>query len=389
MDREADQEYLGEGLAEELLSKLACLKDLKVISRAASFPFRGTKPNLRELGEKLGVSAVLEGSLHKQGERLKITVKLINTERAVELWTEQYDIPWKDIFTLRNKIVYVIAEKLSITVRESERKIMEKTSTQNASAYDLYLRGQFFWNKQGEHLLKSVTLFQEALALDPQFALALAGMAKAYVLLGFYNLIQAEEAITKAKEAALNALHIDPALTEAYATLAFISMGYEWNWPEAEQYFTKVFAINPNNSAANERYRRSSNRSKATLRKRKWSPKPQCLISCKPMPLLHGGQFEKALEAAHKAVEHGPDSFMAQRAVGLSYMGMEKYDQAIEALLTASRLSNRHAWLLFELIGAYMLSGRQEEARSVLEEALAQSNALPARIFNSFFPKVE
>ncbi len=381
-----DQEYLGEGLTDELLTMLANIKDLKVINRSLSYPFKSGKLKLREVGEKLGVSSVVEGSVHKTGDRIKINVKLNNTEIGVDLWSEQFDIAWNDIFSCLVKIAYTLAEKLNATIRESERKMVEKVSTPNASAYDMYLKGRYYWNKQGEHLLKSISCFQEAVALDPQFAFAFSGMAKAYVLLGYYNLTPFEEAFTKSKEAALKALQIDSTLTDAFATLAFINMGYEWNWPEAEQYFNKVFAVNPTNPSAPSRYKLYLNQIKNNFDEVGLEPVTMIPHFLQAYSLLHHGQFQEALKVAQKAVERDPQSFMARRAVGLSHLGLEEYDLAIEALLAASRLSNRHSWLLFELMGAYMIGGRYEEGRSIFEEALAQSNALPARIFTNFFP---
>lgn len=212
------------------------------------------------------------------------------------------------------------------------------------------------------------------------------GIADANILLGYYNLTPFNDAIKKSKEAALKALEIEPDLVEAYTALAFIGLCYEWNWPDAEQNFSKVFAINPNNPASKQRYSRYLDQITYNLEEAESEPLTTIPYFLHAYALLHRGRFEDAYKAAQKAVDQDPNSFMAQRALGLSYLGMEKYDLAIEALLVGARLSNRHHWLLFELMGAYVLSGRQEEAVAIMEEAMAISNALPAKIFDSFFP---
>ncbi len=379
-----EDDYLSDGLAEHLIDLLTNVKSLKVTSRISAFQFRGDKINISYVAEKLGAGTIIEGTVHRQGENIVISVKASSTEKV--FWSETYDCKMSDIFKLLQEIAVTLAEKLNAVIREGERNLISKVPTSNIKAYDLFLKGKYYWHEQGEGLMKSLTCFKDATTLDPQFALAYAGVADAHILLGYYNLTPFNEAIKKSKESALKALEIDPGLVEAYTALAFIGMCYEWNWPDAEQNFSKVFAINPNNPTSRERYGRYLDQIIHGLKEAESEPITTIPYFLKAYALLHRGRFEDAYKAAAKAVEQDPNSFMAQRALGLSYLGMEKYELAIGALLIAASLSNRHHWLLFELMGAYTLSGKHEEAVAIMEEAMAISNALPARIYNSFFP---
>lgn len=222
--------------------------------------------------------------------------------------------------------------------------------------------------------------------LDSTYAAAIAGVANAYVLLGFYNLVPFEEAMEKSKLAAIDALTIDSSVVEAYSALAFVCMCYEWNWAEAEKIFNKVFSINPIQSAARSRYQEYFSQIIVHLRESEKEPLITVPYFLQAYEFLHRGKFEQALQASQKAINAEPNSFMAHRAVGLSFMGLERYNDAIAPLEKAASLSNRHSWILFELMGTYMLSGKIDDARAIMEEALSVSNVLPSKIQNFYFP---
>lgn len=380
-----EDKFLGEGLAEELLNSLALIRGIKVVPRAASFPLGNTHLNLPVIAETLGAGKVIEGTVITRDGRLEVIVKISNTDNGSTHWSNRYEQPIDGLPGLVSKIALTIIEKLNVPLKETEKNLITGQPTPSVEAYIQYLRGRFHWHRKGEGLMKSLTYFQKAIELDRDFSLAQAGVANAYVLLGYYQLVPFNEALAKSKEAAMKALRINPSLTEAWSALAFINMSYEWNWPEAEQYFNKVFAINPAHPSAKEKYDRCLQQIKANFEEAEVEPLTTIPYFLQAFALLHRGKFEEAMKAAAQAVDHDPNSFMAQRALGLSYMGLEKYNEAIVALQKAASLSNRHHWLMFELMGAFMLAGKIEEAHGIMEETLSDSNALPSVIHNFFF----
>ncbi len=381
-----EEGFLGEGLAEDLLNSLSQVKGLKIASRASAFRLGGTTVSYPDVAEKLGAGKVIEGNAHNKDGQLILSIKISNTQNGSTIWSEHYERNLNNISGLMREIAFIIVEKLGVTLREGERNLIGKRPTENGEAYLHYLNGRFHWYREGEGLRKSLTYFQRAIGLDPDFSLAFAGMANAYVLLGYYQLTPLSEAMKKSKEAAMRALQIDPSNTDAWSALAFINMAYEWNWPEAEHDFSQVFAVNPAHPSAREKYKRYLSQINANLEEAEKEPLTTVPVFLQAYAFLHRGKFEEALRAATIAVKNDSKSFMSQRALGLSCMGLEKYNEATDALQKAASLSNRHSWLLFELMGALMLAGKIEEAQAIMEEALAEANALPSMIHNFFFP---
>jgi adenylate cyclase len=197
MSNDPEQEYFSDGMAEEILNSLSHLQDLKVAGRTSSFQFKGKNIDLWEVGEKLRVSTVLEGSIRKQGNRIRVTAQLINVENGYHLWSEKYDRNMDDIFAIQDEIALAITENLKVILLEKDHAIITKSYIQNPEAYELYLRGRFYLNKR--FLLQSLEQFKQAVTIDPDFAKAHAGLADAYIILGFYNFLPAKEAMPKAK----------------------------------------------------------------------------------------------------------------------------------------------------------------------------------------------
>ncbi len=243
MSNDPEQEYFSDGMAEEILNSLSHLNDLKVAGRTSSFQFKGKNIDLRELGQKLGVNTVLEGSVRKQGNRLRVTVQLVNVEDGFHLWSEKYDREIDDIFSIQDEIALSVTEKLKISLLETERAIITMTPTENKEAYDLYLKGRFYWNRRGPGLKKGLEYFLQAAELDPEFSLALAGIADTYALFGFYSVLPPHEVVPKARQAAERAIHSNPARVEPYSVLAFLTSFYDWNWTEAKKQFEKAIAM--------------------------------------------------------------------------------------------------------------------------------------------------
>ena len=205
LSNDPEQEYFSDGMAEEILNSLSHLRDLKVAGRTSSFQFKGKHIDLREVGEKLNVSTVLEGSVRKQGNQLRVTAQLINTENGFNLWSERYDRTMENIFAIQDEIALAITENLKIILFDGEKQKIVKDPTKNKEVYELYLKGRYFWNKRGAFLKKGLEYFSQVTLMDPEFGLAFAGMADSYALLSFYEILPPHEAMPKAKAAAVAA----------------------------------------------------------------------------------------------------------------------------------------------------------------------------------------
>ncbi len=197
---------------------------------------------------------MLEGSVRKQGNRLRITAQLINVEDGYHLWSERYDREIDDVFAIQDEIALAITEKLMITLLKKERDLITKSYTQNTEAYELYLKGRFYINRRGTSIIASMKYFQKAIDLDPDFALAYSGYADANLLIATYGLVEPQEALIRAKQSAEKALQLDPSLCEPYCSLGYYYACFEWNWPEAKKNFLKSIELNPRYADAHYRY---------------------------------------------------------------------------------------------------------------------------------------
>ena len=381
MSNDPEQEYFSDGMAEEIVNSLSHVKDLKVAGRSSSFQFKGKNIDMKEVAEKLHVLTVLEGSVRKQGNRLRITVQLINAEDGYNLWSERYDREIDDIFSLQDEIALTITEKLKITLLEKEKAIIQKDPAENKEAYDLYLKGRFYFNKRGAGIIKGLEYFQQALEKDPSLTLAYTGMADAYYLLAFLSVMLPHDAMPKARQYAEKAIQLQSSQAEAYTALAFISTFYDWNWTEAKKQFQHAFELNPNYAWAQYWYSYY-----LSFVERKYEGSicaAKNAVHLEPLvPLFHhalsviyicAGRFEEGLGASEMAIELDANSSYGYRGLGLSLAGLNKYAEAIEALKTAVLLSLRQALPLVELSWVYSLSGNESEVQKILDELIVRS----------------
>jgi TolB-like protein len=254
MSNDPEQEYFSDGMAEEIINSLVHIQDLKVAGRMSSFQFKGSKKDLREVGEKLGVGNVLEGSVRKQGNRLRITAQLINVEDGFHLWSEKYDRNMDDIFAIQDEIALAITEQLKVTLLEKDRELITKSSTNNAEAYELYLKGRFHINRRGSSIRTGLQFFKQAIAIDPQYALAYTGYADACQFSAVYSFLAGKEVKQEVKQGAETAIKLDDSLGEAYGTLASYYTLFERNWVEANKNFCKAIELKPQYAQAHSFY---------------------------------------------------------------------------------------------------------------------------------------
>lgn len=382
MSNDPEQEYFSDGLAEEILNSLANIQSLKVAGRTSSFQYKGKNIDLREIGQKLNVGAVLEGSVRKQSNKLRITAQLINVEDGYHLWSERYDRELDDIFAIQDEITLAITEKLKITLLDDDRGKLVKNYTQNAEAYELYLKGRFCLNRRGTSILTSMQLFQKAMELDPGFALPYVGFADANVLLANYGMASPKTVLPRAKEAAEKALALNPALCEPYCSLAFYFTCLEWNWKAAKQNFLTSIELNPYYADAHYKYAwnylcwvegRFDEAQKHGEMAIKLDPLSSVCYGIYSLVLHTSGQYTEALAVNKMGLELDPYSFICHMNNGNIYMAMQQYEEAIASFKSAMAISNRHPFAVNGLIWTYCILGKREEAQALMDELRQRS----------------
>jgi eukaryotic-like serine/threonine-protein kinase len=255
MSPDKENEYLGDGITEDLCTALSQIKGLRVPARTSVFVFKGKTENIRKIGKQLNVSTVLEGSVSKAGNKVRISVQLNNVADGYHLWAETYDRYMTDILEIRSDISKKVADALKVQLGVKETQLLAKKPTENSEAYEIYLLGRFELNKFTEEgFTKSVQHFQQAIALDPKFALAYASLADAYNTIGYWGYLSPKDAFPEAKRAAQMALNIDPDLAEAHGALGYVEFQYEWKFKEAEMEFKEAIRLNPNSVSARLRF---------------------------------------------------------------------------------------------------------------------------------------
>jgi TolB-like protein len=254
MSNDPDQEYFSEGMAEEIINSLTRLKKIKVAGRTSSFRFKEKTIDIRELGEKLNVDCVLEGSVRKQGNRLRVTAQLVSVDDGYHLWSEKYDRELDDVFAIQDDIALAITKKLKLTLLKHESDLISKSYTPNTEAYELYLKGRFYISRRGTAVITGLQCFQKAIAIDPEFALAHAGYADANSLIATYGLLPPKQILAQVKQSADKALQLDSSLCEAYCALGYYYTCFEWNWPKAKKNFLKSIEVNPQYAEGHFRY---------------------------------------------------------------------------------------------------------------------------------------
>ena len=367
MSNDPEQEYFSDGMAEEILNSLAHLKDLKVAGRTSSFQFKGKNIDLREVGDKLGVSTVLEGSVRKQGNRIRITAQLINVDDGFHLWSERYDRDYDDIFAIQDEIALAITEKLKITLLEKDRELITKTPTQNTEAYELYLKGRFYLARRGPFILTAIEYFRKAIELDPDFSLGYAGYADANFISAFYSLLPGSKVMHIGKQAAETAIKLDPSLCEPYASLGFYYTALIWDWAEGKKYFSKSIELNPGYATGHYLFglyyyawvmgifELADEHCRTAVKLEPLSAIAHAIYSG---VLIAGTKFEEALAVAKAGAELDANSFLCNRSIEMCYRSLKKYKEAIESAEHLIKISKRHPHAICDLMGMYAETGK-------------------------------
>src|SRR6201988_1124964 len=378
ISNDQDNEYFCDGLAEELLNALSKIESLRVAAGTSAFSFKGKETDVREIGTKLNVSTVLEGSVRKSGNRVRISVQLVNAADGYHLWSEKYDHELKDIFDIQDKISLAIVDALKLKLLGTEQTIV-KRYTDNTEAYQLYLKGRFFVNQRtSQSLLKAIEYFNQAIALDANYALGYAGLADAYMVLGVPDPVTEAlspiESLTKARAAAEKALEIDTSVGEVYAALAHIKWK-ERDWVGAENDYRRSIELNPHNPIAHFYYAvclaglgRRDEAVKEIRRAQEFDPLSLPVNASVVYVLYLCRRYDEAIEAGKKTLELDASFPLTHQRLGLPYVQKMKYSHAINEFQLAVNSSNRAPQPLISLGHAYAVSGNKVEAQKLLEE---------------------
>lgn len=341
-----DQEYFCDGMAEELIGVMAHIPGLKVVARTSAFSFKGKEINVRDIGRELKVNAILEGSVRKSDNQLRISVQLIDVQNGYHLWSQTFDRELKDVFRIQDEIASAIASALKTRLLTEDNRYAEKKQTQNTQAYEFYLKGRFFCNQRSEEALeKSIAYFEQAIAADPDYALAYAGLADALLLQTWWGWNERPAGYEKAKELALLALDLDGSLAEACATLGSILCYHDWKWEESRKMLKQAIQLNPNYAAAHQYY--------AEL-----------------LDILDENNAARA--EINLAIELDPVFFMNQSLSCIYFIKEGRYDEALEANIRAQELDPDYIFTYLQFFTIYFYQDKDFLAIETLQEFLAR-----------------
>jgi Tfp pilus assembly protein PilF len=359
-------------MTEALITDLSKISALRVISRTSSMRYRGAQKSLREIARELDVDAVLEGSVLRAGDRVRITTQLIDVDSDRHLWAESYDRALRDVLSLQSEVAQAVAREIKITLTPDERSRFGRIRQVDPEAHEAYLKGRFSWNKRTEEGLKeSIEYFQRAIGLDPAYPAAYAGLADAYGILGNNQFAPAHDTFPKARAAALRALELDDGLAEAHASLAFCMQNYDWDWAGAEREYQRAFQLNPNYAPAHQWYAfyligmgRNAEAVDEIKKARQLDPLSPRINSNVGLMLYYARDYDQALMELRKTVELDPIG--SRWFLGWVYLQKKMYDEAISASLERSQLLDGKGTSLADLAHAYAVAGKRAQARQTL-----------------------
>ena len=391
-----ENEYFCDGLAEELLNALAKIDRLNVAARTSAFSFKGKNEDVSEIGRVLNVAKVLDGSVRKSGDRLRITIQLINVADGFHVWSERYDREMRDIFALQDEIALAVIEALKVKLFGNEKEEVLKRYTDNTEVYELYLKGLYYYNKYTpEGWKRAVEFFESAISEDPSYAPAYAKLAAALAFAWFFGVVRTEDAIDRSRSAAFRALELDDRMEDAYEALGRWDFYHDWNWTEAEKNFQRGLEVNPKNAEIHAQYGlcmvavgRFDDAVAEGERALELDPLSVLVNLQVGWIYLFSWRFEEALKVARKILEIEPKSYGAYCQLGVVLSAKKELKNALEAFRTSLELGQFQTNL--SLVGSmYAVFGKEEEAQKVLDQLLEMKEREPvasldiARVFSA------
>jgi len=388
---DSDLEYLCDGITEAIINNLAQLPKLRVMARSTVFHYKGQSADPREVGRELAVRAVLTGRVLSRGDQLVIKVEMVDAGDGSHLWGAQYNRKPADIFAIEEEISREISENLRIKLTGAQKKNMSRRRAGNAQAYQDYLRGRFHWNKRSEEGLKrSIEYFQKAIDSDPEFALAYAGLADAYMVLVTYNSLAPAQGFPKAKAAAARALEMNEDLPEAHTSLAFVRFGYDWDWAGAAKEFKRALELGPGCANAHQwsalfhaamgRFDQALN---AIEKAHELDPLSLPIATNKGWILYLARRYDAAIEQYQKAIELDPNFSLAHQRLGQAYEQRRMYEKARAEYKESGALVGERNETVASRGFLFGLSGDRERAEATLNELRNRSahTFVPAYLF--------
>lgn len=376
MSENKDQEFFCDGVTEEIITALAKLEGLHVVARTSAFEFKGKGQDIRKIGAQLNVATVLEGSVRKSGQGLRVVAQLINVADGYHLWSQTYDREIKDVFAIQEGIAQAVGEALRVRLASGQKQRLVKRYTDNPEAYRLYLQGRYHFHRPDPEEQKvAIEYFEQSLALDPRYAPALAGMSEAYFRLSHRGGMPPAEAIGKARQAAKKALAIDEGLGEAHGALAHILGWYDWDHRAAEKEYQRALELNPNDAVTRRFYAlylvrtgRPDEGLRQMQRALELDPLSSDIGALLARVYMGRLEFDHAVAQCRRVIERDPRSYMAYSIMGTSLAGKQLFAEAKAAAEKACALSGRDPQPLSGLGYTLGAMGAKSEAEKILRE---------------------
>ena len=389
--QDANAEYLSDGITESIINNLSQLAGLRVMSRNSAFRFKNNQGDTKNIASQLGVGSLVTGDIKQIGDQLVINVRLINGNDDSQIWGNQYVKTSGDIIATQNEIAQKVVHNLRLKLSNSEQQQLDRNNTENAKAYELYLRGRYFYYKITESdFRKSIGFYHQAIDIDPNYALAYAGIADDYRSLALNSFVPSKEVMPQAKAAAQKALEIDENLAEAHIILGWIGFLYDWDWSAAENELKRAIELAPNNSDAHFAYAHllsnSGRQTEAIVegkRARELDPLSLVINAIEGHYLFFAGRDGEAITSLKKTLELEPNFWLTHAVFVRVYMRQERYPEAIAEARKAKELSGGSVYTVTVLGYALAKSGNRQQAQATLTElkSLAADNYVPAYSF--------
>jgi serine/threonine protein kinase/tetratricopeptide (TPR) repeat protein len=395
MSADPEQDYFCDGLAEELISALTKIKDIKVVARTSAFAFKGKTIDVREIGRMLNVEKALEGSVRKSGNKIRITAQLINVADGYHLWSEKFDRDMEDIFAIQDEISLAIVDNLKVSLLKGEKEALLKRYTENIEAYNLYLKGIYFLRMYtADGFQEAIKYFELTLQKDPNYSLAYYGLAEVFYAISYWANVPPHEAYPKAKEYAKKALEIDDDVGEAHAALGLVYTFYDWNWKEAERELKRALELNPSSAIIHMSYswflsltERHEEAIMEAKRAQELDPLSPLIISHIGLACVYGSQFDMAIDELKTGMTLIPNFYLMHYYSGLAYRAKSMLTEAIAEMEKAVELSGGAPWPALILTTAYFDAGQTDKGEKLLRrlEQRVKKEYLPAIGFSYIY----
>jgi TolB-like protein/DNA-binding winged helix-turn-helix (wHTH) protein/Tfp pilus assembly protein PilF len=380
---DASQNYFADGMTDELITDLAQISALRVISRTSVMVYKGARKPLPQIARELNVDAVVEGTILRSGDQVRITAQLIEASTDKHLWSHSYEGELRDSLALQNRVASAIADQIRINLTPQEQAALKNLKVVNPEAYESYLKGRYFWNKRTAESLKvALAYFKQAIEEDPKYAQAYSGLADTYALLGDwqYAVMPPKEAFPKAKAAAIKALELDSALGEAHNSLAFVLDGFDWDLEAGGKEFQRAIELNPGYATAHHWYAwhlsllgRYDEAIGEMKKAENLDPLSLIINADLAEILVLAHSYDESIQQSRKTIELDPNFALAHNQLAQAYLQKHMNQEAVAELQRAVQLSGGSPTCLANLARAYIVSGKRSEAVKLLSELKARS----------------